>query len=114
MFLLPADTTRQWRAAALVVIMCKSFRVLHGVGSALTLLLLILTKSLQNGKNCLYHQSLHALYLINVTADKPEIVAKSVSTLQKELEFDGHIGGAGVVVHLGSHLGNGWDAVKTV
>lgn len=54
----------------------------------------------------------HALYLINVTADKPEIVAKSVSTLQKELEFDGHIGGAGVVVHLGSHLGNGWDAVK--
>lgn len=54
----------------------------------------------------------HALYLINLTADKPEVITKSVETLKKELAFDAHIGGAGVVVHLGSHLGNGWQNVK--
>lgn len=54
----------------------------------------------------------HALYLINLTADKPEILTKSVDTLKKELMFDAHIGGAGVVVHLGSHLGNGWAQVS--
>lgn len=54
----------------------------------------------------------HALYLINLTADKTEILAKSVDTLKKELVFDAHIGGAGVVVHLGSHLGNGWAQVS--
>jgi len=54
----------------------------------------------------------HALYLINLTADKPEVLTKSIETLKKELEFDAHIGGAGVVVHLGSHLGNGWEKVK--
>ena len=54
----------------------------------------------------------HALYLINLTADKPEVVAKSTQTLQRELEFDAKINGAGVVVHLGSHLGNGWENVK--
>lgn len=54
----------------------------------------------------------HALYLINLTAEKPEIITKSVETLTKELEFDAHVNGAGVVVHLGSHLGNGWETVR--
>lgn len=54
----------------------------------------------------------HALYLINLTADKPATIAKSTMTLQKELAFDAYIGGAGVVVHLGSHLGNGWESVR--
>lgn len=54
----------------------------------------------------------HALYLINLTADKPEVITKSVESLIKELQFDAWIKGAGVVVHLGSHLGNGWQKVK--
>ncbi len=54
----------------------------------------------------------HALYLINLTADKPEVLTKSIQTLKKELEFDAHINGGGVVVHLGSHLGNGWERVR--
>lgn len=54
----------------------------------------------------------HALYLINMTADKADTLQKSLTTVSKELEFDAHVGGAGVVIHLGSHLGVGWDGVK--
>ena len=54
----------------------------------------------------------HALYLVNLASDKPELLRKSFDTLQYELEFDSHIEGAGIIVHLGSHQGRGWDAVK--
>lgn len=54
----------------------------------------------------------HALYLINLASDKPENVQKSINSLIYELTFDSLIKGAGVVVHLGSHQGRGWDAVK--
>lgn len=54
----------------------------------------------------------HALYLVNLASEKSEQVEKSVAALKKELEFDSAINGAGVVVHLGSHMGNGWDAVR--
>lgn len=54
----------------------------------------------------------HALYLVNLASDKPENVEKSVNSLIYELQFDSLIKGAGVVVHLGSHTGRGWDAVK--
>lgn len=54
----------------------------------------------------------HALYLINLASDKPESVEKSINSLIYELSFDGLIKGAGVVVHLGSHQGRGWEAVK--
>lgn len=54
----------------------------------------------------------HALYLVNVASDKPELLEKSFNSLKYELEFDALIKGAGVVVHLGSHTGRGWDAVK--
>ncbi len=54
----------------------------------------------------------HALYLVNLASDNPELVDKSVDALKHDLSFDNHIGGAGVVVHLGSHQGRGWEAVR--
>lgn len=54
----------------------------------------------------------HALYLVNLASDKPELLRKSFDTLKYELEFDSHIQGAGIIVHLGSHQGRGWDAVR--
>lgn len=54
----------------------------------------------------------HALYLVNLASDNPELVEKSMTALKHDLEFDTHIRGAGVVVHLGSHQGRGFAAVK--
>lgn len=54
----------------------------------------------------------HALYLVNLASDKPELVEKSINALTHDLKFDAHIKGAGVVVHLGSHQGRGFEAVK--
>ncbi len=54
----------------------------------------------------------HALYLVNLASDNPELVTKSVATLISDLTFDSLVKGSGVVVHLGSHQGRGWDAVK--
>lgn len=54
----------------------------------------------------------HALYLVNLASDNPELVEKSKTALKFDLEFDSLVNGAGVVVHLGSHQGRGWDAVK--
>lgn len=54
----------------------------------------------------------HALYLVNIASDKEALLRKSHDTLAYELRFDAAIHGDGVVVHLGSHQGRGWDAVK--
>ncbi len=54
----------------------------------------------------------HAIYLVNLASDKPELVDKSVATLKHDLAFDALVKGSGVIVHLGSHQGRGWDAVK--
>lgn len=54
----------------------------------------------------------HALYLVNLASDNPDIVAHSLETLKHDLTFDAHLGGAGVVVHIGSHQGKGFAAVK--
>ncbi|MBT4124452.1 MAG: deoxyribonuclease IV [Candidatus Pacebacteria bacterium] len=54
----------------------------------------------------------HALYLVNLATDKPELAQKSIEALEHDLRFDSHIKGAGVVVHLGSHQGRGFDATK--
>lgn len=54
----------------------------------------------------------HALYLVNLASDKPELAQKSIEALEHDLGFDSHIKGAGVVVHLGSHQGRGFDATK--
>ncbi len=54
----------------------------------------------------------HAIYLVNLASDKPELIKKSMATLKYDLAFDALVRGSGVVVHLGSHQGRGWEAVK--
>jgi len=54
----------------------------------------------------------HALYLVNLASNNQELVDKSVRSLIFDLRFDSLVKGSGVVVHLGSHQGRGWDAVK--
>ena len=54
----------------------------------------------------------HGLYLINLASDNPAQIQKSVDSLIFELQFDALIKGGGVVVHLGSHQGRGWEASK--
>lgn len=54
----------------------------------------------------------HSLYLINLASDKPDNLRKSFEVLQYDLQFDSMIKGSGIIVHLGSHTGRGWDAVK--
>lgn len=62
-----------------------------------------------------YHVSpifIHAIYLVNLASNNPELVTKSVKSLEYELAFDSLIGGAGVIVHLGSHQGRGFEAMQ--
>lgn len=54
----------------------------------------------------------HSLYLVNLASDNPELIQKSMNALAFDLRFDAHIKGDGVVVHVGSHKGNGWDSVR--
>lgn len=55
----------------------------------------------------------HALYLVNLASDKADSVRKSIDSLTYELTFDAAVQGGGVVVHVGSHQGRGWEASKT-
>jgi deoxyribonuclease-4 len=52
----------------------------------------------------------HALYLINLASPKDEIYEKSVAALENTVEVACSIEADGVVVHVGSHLGAGFEA----
>lgn len=52
---------------------------------------------------------IHALYLTNLASDNPEMLAKSIKALEIDMKNSAAIGGAGVVLHIGSHQGRGWD-----
>jgi len=54
----------------------------------------------------------HAPYLPNICTDKPENLDKSIIALTLELKFVHAIGAEGLIVHLGSHLGQGFEKVK--
>jgi deoxyribonuclease IV len=54
----------------------------------------------------------HALYLLNLASENQELVQKSVKAISFDLQFDAKLNGAGVVVHVGSHQGRGWEAVR--
>lgn len=54
----------------------------------------------------------HALYLINLASLNNNLRQMSVGSLINELKFDSLITGSGVMVHLGSHLGKGWETIK--
>ena len=53
---------------------------------------------------------IHAVYLINLASPQPELFEKSVAALTAELRLGSQIGAAGVIVHVGSHMGAGFDA----
>jgi len=55
---------------------------------------------------------IHATYLINLASEKPELVEKSRMSLVNDMKIAAKGGFGGVVVHLGSHLGKGYEAVK--
>ncbi len=52
----------------------------------------------------------HAPYLINLGTTNEEIYDKSCSCLTENLRAAGAMGAAGLVVHIGSHLGAGLDS----
>jgi len=52
----------------------------------------------------------HALYLVNLAAPDDAIYAKSVETMGATVETACAIGVEGVVFHIGSHLGAGFEA----
>jgi deoxyribonuclease IV len=51
----------------------------------------------------------HAIYLINLATPDEELRARSVEALAYSLTLGGLAGAAGVVTHLGSHRGEGFD-----
>jgi deoxyribonuclease-4 len=55
---------------------------------------------------------IHALYLTNLASDNPEILAKSIAALKTDMTNSAAINGAGVVLHIGSHQGRGWEHDK--
>ena len=52
----------------------------------------------------------HALYLCNLAAPKDDVYEKSVAALRNTMEVACAIGANGVVFHVGSHLGAGFEA----
>lgn len=56
---------------------------------------------------------IHAIYLINLASANPDLVARSKSSLRATLEAAAALGAAGVVTHIGSHAGRGFDAVAS-
>lgn len=55
---------------------------------------------------------IHALYLTNLATENPELATKTVKALIYDLSFASHIKASGVIVHVGSHQGRGWDSAK--
>lgn len=53
----------------------------------------------------------HALYLVNLAADNPDLLRKSVDSLIFDMQNGASLYSAGVIVHLGSHQGRGFPSV---
>jgi deoxyribonuclease IV len=51
----------------------------------------------------------HAIYLCNIASPDDELYEKSVSTLRSTMDTACAIGADGVVFHVGSHLGSGFE-----
>ncbi|MGZ4340230.1 MAG: deoxyribonuclease IV [Gaiellaceae bacterium] len=52
----------------------------------------------------------HALYLCNLAAPDDAIYEKSIATMRNTVDAAGAIGADGVIFHVGSHLGAGFEA----
>ena len=57
---------------------------------------------------------IHALYLTNLASDNDELVEKSIAALVMDMKNSAAIGGAGVVLHIGSHQGRGWENARSL
>jgi deoxyribonuclease IV len=53
---------------------------------------------------------IHGLYLVNLASQNPDVLAKSYDALSAELQAANLIGAKGVIFHLGSHMGSGYEA----
>jgi deoxyribonuclease-4 len=53
---------------------------------------------------------IHGLYLVNLATQNPEVLTKSYDALVAEMHAAALIGAKGVIFHLGSHKGAGYDA----
>ncbi len=63
-------------------------------------------------KNNLGPVFIHALYLVNLASDKDDLVQKSIESLVLDLKNGDQINASGVVIHIGSHQGRGFESVK--
>lgn len=63
-------------------------------------------------KNNLGPVFIHSLYLVNLASVNRDIFEKSVNSLVIDMQNGARIGSAGVIIHIGSHLGAGFDSVK--
>jgi deoxyribonuclease IV len=52
----------------------------------------------------------HSLYLVNLASPNDDFYSKSVETMQRTMEASAAIEADGVVLHVGSHQGAGFDA----
>ena len=66
----------------------------------------------QKKQNDIKKSVIHAIYLVNLASENPESLLKSRSVIEFDLNIDSLTEGSGVVVHLGSHQGRGFEAVK--
>ncbi len=53
---------------------------------------------------------IHGLYLVNLASDNPDLLAKSLDALVQEMNAAHTLGAKGVIFHLGSHKGAGYDS----
>jgi deoxyribonuclease-4 len=56
---------------------------------------------------------IHALYLVNLVSTNQEILDKSINSLVIDMQNGARIKSLGVIVHIGSHLGAGFDSDKS-
>lgn len=54
----------------------------------------------------------HAIYLLNLGSDNPELLQKSIDSLTYTVSIAPKMGVKGVIFHTGSHKGAGFEAVK--
>ncbi len=57
------------------------------------------------------HTFLHAIYLINLATKTEDSLGKGIDSLVQYMQVGSAIGAKGVIFHIGSHKGAGYDAV---
>lgn len=54
---------------------------------------------------------LHAIYLVNLGTDRPDVLEKGIASLSAHLRLAARLGADGLIFHPGSHGGAGFEAV---